>query len=224
MRSKQEKAAPARRSYRPNPLDRPETVVERSSFSTAAERPLKGVLLNTISGMDAGGMIRQSMALDCWEMVVGQQAAAASHAESVRDGILFVCTRSSVWSHELTLHKQRIITGINRVLGGKVIEDIIYRARGVPAKTTEVETPLAPSQEILDAVILEQFELQELNQLLDSCSTITDERARAAVTSRAIREAKLRHWRLERGWRVCVKCNAVHNTKESECPLCKLHV
>jgi len=202
-------------------MEKPDTVVEYSSFSTAGSRPLTGVLQNTIFSMGSAARIRQSMALAYWERVVGPQAAAASFAESIRDSTLIVQTRSSVWSHELTMHKAQILIGLNRLLGTKMIDDIIFRAQGVPPKP-EPEPEDTPSLEILDAVVLQPFEKEELDGLLTEMLEIKDDRIRNAVTTRVIREAKLRHWRLERGWHVCFQCNVAHKTEDDLCPICRL--
>jgi predicted nucleic acid-binding Zn ribbon protein len=79
--------------------------------------------------MESGTKLRESLALAYWAEVVGEQAAAASQAETIRDGILFVRTKSSVWSHELTFLKAHILAELNRRIGRPVIKDIIYRAQ-----------------------------------------------------------------------------------------------
>src|SRR5579883_652280 len=76
---------------------------EASAYRPQAMRgshPLAGVLQSAITPMESAGKIRESLALAYWPRVAGAQASAATEAESVRDGILFVRTKSSVWSHE----------------------------------------------------------------------------------------------------------------------------
>jgi predicted nucleic acid-binding Zn ribbon protein len=171
--------------------------------------------------MDSGPKIRESLALAYWPRVVGAQAAAATEPENVRDGVLFVRTKSSVWSHELTLHKARLLLGLNRMLGGKLITDIVFRAQGVQKATPE-EEPDAPSPEELAAVVLEPPEKAELRARLQDLHTLEDDRIRNTIATRLVQEAKLRHWRLERGWRVCTRCSAVHKTDFPICPICRL--
>ncbi len=179
------------------------------------------MLQNVIGGMESGTKIRESLALAYWSRVVGAQAAAATEPETVRDGVLFVRTKSSVWSHELTLHKPRLLLGLNRMLGGKLITDIVFRAQGVKKAVIE-EEPETPSQEELDAVVLEPPEKAELRARLRDLYTLEDDRIRNTIAVRLVREAKLRHWRLERGWRVCPRCSALHRTDYSICPICRL--
>src|SRR5689334_95027 len=63
--------------------------------------PVAQVLASAIGRMESAPKIRESLALAWWPRVVGAQAAAATEVECTRDGILFVRTKSSVWSHEL---------------------------------------------------------------------------------------------------------------------------
>ena len=184
--------------------------------------PIALVLLSAIGRMDSAGKIRESLALVYWPRVAGPQAAAATEVESVRDGILFVRTKSSVWSHELTLHKERLIFGLNRMLGGKVITDIVYRARGLKKKALEEPERDTPPLDELNAVVLEPPEEAELSAHLESLKSIKSDRIRTALSSRMTQDAKLRHWRLEHGWKSCRRCNSPHKTEFDICPKCRL--
>lgn len=183
--------------------------------------PMVSVLQSAIGRMESASRIHESLALAYWPRVVGAQAAAATEVESVRDGVLIVRTRSSVWSHELMLHKARLLLGLNRLLGGKVIHDIIFRAQGVSRKQSTPE-PEMPTPEELDAVILEPGEKAELGVHLSNLASLENSIIREKIAHRLILEAKLRHWRLERGWRICPRCSAPHKTAQNICPLCRL--
>src|SRR5437879_1722408 len=120
-------------------------------------------LENLLGGMEQGGRIRESLALAYWPQVVGAQAAAASEADSVRDGILVVRTKSSVWSHELTFLKSHIIADLNRRLGRAAIREIIFRAQGVQ-KRDAVEPPNEPTEEELASTVLPAAEQAKLRR------------------------------------------------------------
>ncbi|MDW8208020.1 MAG: DUF721 domain-containing protein [Chloroherpetonaceae bacterium] len=172
--------------------------------------------------MQSATRILESLALACWSRAVGPQAAAATQPEAVRDGILFVRTRSSVWSHELTFHKARILHSLNCLLGAPIIQDIVFRAQGVPTveRTPEQE---APSMEELQAVVLDPAEKAELRSRLHALISIKDNAIRTRIARCVALDARLRHWRLERGWRVCPKCGATHKTDYPVCPICRLN-
>ncbi len=183
--------------------------------------PMVSALQSAINPMVSATKIRESLALAYWTRVAGPQAAAASEADCVRDGVLFVRTKSSVWSHELMLYKTRLLLGLNRLLGDKIITDIVFRAQGVRRAESEAE-PDMPAPEELAAVVLEPEEKTELRARLHALITIKEDPVRRAIASRLTQEAKLRHWRLEHGWRVCPRCDAIHKTDYRLCPICRL--
>ncbi len=180
--------------------------------------PLSSVLVNTISGMDSAPKVRESLALAYWPRAVGEMAAAATEPESVRDGMLVIRTKNSVWSHELTFHKVKIIENLNRMLEGRVITDIKFKAMGV--KLREKDIPAMPPLAELEAVVLEDHEEEALQESLEKASQLPSDLVRQVISGRIIQEAKLRHWRLEHGWHLCIRCSTAHNTPDDLCPLC----
>ena len=149
---------------------------------------------------------------------VGAQAAAATQAETVRDGVLFVRTNSSVWSHELMLHKARLLQSLNRLLGAQVISEIIFRAQGIAPPEPPAD-PDHPTDEELATLLLEPHERDRLRASLEALISITDAHARESIARRITYEARLRHWRLEHGWKVCPRCDALHGkTPYRICP------
>lgn len=207
--------------------DKPENVTVRSGLRVSSASPMVGLLKSAIGGMDSAGMIEQSLALAYWERVVGPQAAAASRAESVRDGILIVVTRSSVWSHELSLHRQSILTALNRLLGRPMIREILFRAQGVPSGPPAAD-PEIPDATELDAVVLPREEQARLSELLKSLEGTQPERLHHSLSVRMEREAKLRRWRINRGWLACSVCGAAFrnaaevNPENRVCPVCRI--
>lgn len=212
-RPRSQSASNARRGREESPSRRP---VLRGS------NPLAGVLQNAITPMESAPRIRESLALAYWERVAGPQAAAASEAEAVRDGVLFVRTKSSVWSHELTLYKTRLLQALNRLLGGPLLHDIVFRAQGLTRTPEPIDPEATPSAEQLAAVTLEPAERQELRARLQALISIPDDHVRQSIAARLTLETKLRHWRLEQGWRICPRCDVVHNTEHRLCPICRL--
>lgn len=182
--------------------------------------PMSNLLVHTISRLESAPKVRESLALAYWPRAVGDMAAAASQAESVRDGLLIVRTKNSVWSHELTFHKVKIIENLNRMLEGRVISDIKFKAMGVNIK--EKPVPAMPSLSELEAVVLEDHEEESLQNSLEKAAQLPGDLVRQVISGRLIQEAKLRHWRLEHGWHLCIRCSAAHNTADDLCPLCTM--
>jgi predicted nucleic acid-binding Zn ribbon protein len=171
--------------------------------------------------METGSKVRENLALGFWDKVVGPQAAAATEPESVREGVLFVRTKSSVWSHELTFLKGTIIQRLNQRIGRPVIREIIFRAQGV--KRPPAPTPLPkPTPEELAAVVLSPEDQRKLDSELRRIARIPEERIRESVRKRVVRESRLNRWRLEHGWNPCARCQAVHPLEDDLCPLCRI--
>ncbi|HZT41676.1 MAG TPA: DUF721 domain-containing protein [Chthonomonadaceae bacterium] len=210
-----ENSAPPKSPARNRPA-RSSTLTIRSGSTTVAN-----ALKSAIDGLESASRIRESMAIGLWPRAVGPQAAAATEPEAVRDGVLFVRTKSSVWSQELVFLKADILTKLNRLLGGNIITDLRFRARGVSKAEAEME-PDTPAPEELAAVVLEPAEEAELQARLETLEAMPGERARRTIAARLTTEARLRHWRLERGWRVCPRCATLHKTEFPLCPICRL--
>ena len=71
-----------------------------------------GALQSAFTRLGLSGKLAQQRALVIWPEVVGPQIAAATRPLHVRDGILFVATKSSTWAHELIFRKAAILAGL----------------------------------------------------------------------------------------------------------------
>ncbi len=165
--------------------------------------------------------LQENLAVLYWERVVGNQAAEATEADSVNGGVLFVNTKSSVWSHELTLYKPRILAELNRFLGKACITDIRFRVRKLK-KEKVVVIPDTPPLEELKTVVLDPSERGELRTQLEELIYIPEDAVREKIAHRLMLDAKLRHWRIAHGWKVCTRCHTAHNTEYRLCPICRL--
>jgi len=172
--------------------------------------------------MEGGRQVRESLALAYWADVVGEKAAAATEPESVRDGVLFVRTKSSVWSHELTFLSDHIRQELNRRIGRPVIQKIVFRARGLSPRTAPDERCDHPTPQELEALQLPPSAQLALDRKLAKLAGISDEKIRASLVRRVTGDHKLRHWRLARGWKPCRKCGALHNSEGESCPICRV--
>src|SRR5438132_340929 len=119
-------------------------MAERSS---GGFKPLGGVLSAEARRLKLDDSLREASAVTLWAEVVGEQIAAATEAERVRDGVLYVIARSHTWAFELTFHRDPILNGLNARLGRNTIKEIrfrpgILRSPGAPPAPPEpVPTP-----------------------------------------------------------------------------------
>lgn len=160
-----------------------------------------------LRGMGMDAKIREYTAPLVWAELVGPQVAAATEVDNVKDGVLYVHTRSSMWSHELTFHKADILRRLNIRIGARpgepLIKDIRFMNRGVRREVVELPPPLHPSPDELDDVDLSPAETAVIDT---GVAIISDENLRARLRGLRIADAKLRTWRLDNGWAPCARC------------------
>lgn len=115
------------------------------SFRRSNISRVGGMLKDTLQGLGIQERVLEQKALAKWKEVVGSHIAASTTPEAVRDGILFVCCKSSMWSSELSLHKDDIVKRLNSAVGKTVVKDIRFSARGFrKAEAEEKQTARAP--------------------------------------------------------------------------------
>ncbi|MCS6862506.1 MAG: DUF721 domain-containing protein [Abditibacteriales bacterium] len=122
--------------------------------------------------------VLQEMALHLWADVVGPEIARNTRPEGLRGGVMFVRTKNSMWSHELTYHKPRIIARLNGRLRQNVVSDIrFYTTRrrkdaGDDPIFTEKRPPLAKRIELT---------AEEKSRIAAAARPIHDDAMRAAL-------------------------------------------
>lgn len=175
-----------------------------------------GAIDSMLKESELEGAMRPHRAVVLWPLIVGDVLAAASEAEVVRGGVLFVRARSTTWANELTFYKTDILQKINQRLGGRVIEDIHFKAGGRrPAKPRRKEVrddaSDRPTDADLEAVSLDAGDLPHL-------AGEVGERIRRA----AERAARAQAWKRAQGWRSCARCASLFppETPGDLCPLC----
>jgi predicted nucleic acid-binding Zn ribbon protein len=102
------------------------TTVKRKGRVISLSQALHGLLRSW--GVD--GKIREHQAVDFWGQIVGPRIAEETESLRVEDGKIFVRVRSSSWKTELVFMKPEIIQRLNRAVGRRVIEDIVFVGSG----------------------------------------------------------------------------------------------
>lgn len=180
------------------------------------------VMSKLIATLPHGARIREGMAVVIWEEVVGPRAAAATQAQTARDGILHVRTRTSVWSQELSLLKPTILAELNRRLGGQVIRDVHFKPGKIPVRQQSIEE--RPDPATLRAVELTDEDRRSLSTSLAGLAGMRDKELRAKLAETIETRKRLRRWRLAHGWRECSDCGTAHREIGDLCPICRVPV
>ncbi len=187
----------------------------RGNRSVQAGRAISELL----GKMEGGRRVLESLAVAYWPEIVGPQAAAATEAELVRDGVLQVRTRSSAWSQELSFHREALVARLNERIGRPVIKGVRFSARGAAPAEPPPE-PIQPVGDELDRVDLPPHLALELQHQTRAAQNIPNERLRESVIRAMSRDARARWWRLQNGWRECPRCGGPYRAPGEICPIC----
>jgi predicted nucleic acid-binding Zn ribbon protein len=182
-------------------------------------RPLEQLLGGEARRLKLDGSLREVAAVGLWAEVVGEQIAAATQAERVRDGVLHVIARSHTWAFELTFHREQILKGLNARLGGAVIQEIRFRPGLIHAPEAPPPPPEpAPTAAELAAITLEPGEAAAVE---DEAARVADPEMQVVVRRLLTNERKRLLWQQQQGLRACASCGAMHSTPGELCPACR---
>lgn len=92
--------------------------------------PIGAILEKEIKKLGIHKRIKQELALRIWPEEVGENLSSVTRPERVREGILFVSTKSPAWAQELTLLRRNLILKLNARIGRGVIKDIRFHVTG----------------------------------------------------------------------------------------------
>lgn len=171
---------------------------------------------DSLKALDLETKIKEQTALIVWDEVVGKQVSAAAQPESIRDGKLYVITKSAVWSNELTFYKADMVSRLNKRIGANVVKEIVLKV-GRVAKTRKIE-PEEPAERVdLRGIILTDAELDELGEAVESVPPELADKVKAFLET----AARIEKWKLSRGWTECSSCGVLQNEPDGVCPVCR---
>ncbi|MDI6827830.1 MAG: DciA family protein [Armatimonadota bacterium] len=173
---------------------------------------------NSLSALGLHQGIREQMSIIVWDEVVGSQIASATRPEFVRDGMLFVLVKNSVWSNELALYKSDIINRLNKRLGARTIRDIVFKVGKLPSPRRAKTEPEAKDLR-LEGISLSDDELEQVEAVAGSAG---DPQLKESLRGILITALRLEKWKKIQGWRPCSKCGALQNGSSTFCPLCRM--
>jgi predicted nucleic acid-binding Zn ribbon protein len=153
--------------------------------------------------LEQGVKAKQSVSL--WERVAGPTVAAVTRADGIRGGILYVLTRSSAWSQELSMLREPLIARINAELETEAVQDIRFQVKHFPKAAPEARS--VPSAR--DLTEPERAALRRLAERLEDTT---------AGRIAAVAEKQMRHTDAERA---CPVCGGPVRHGEPVCPFCR---
>lgn len=176
--------------------------------------PLGSILSGALNNTEMGTKIKENTCLLVWDEVVGDHISSASQPDFVKDGILFVLTKSPVWANELSFYKNEIIQNLNRKVGGNVIREIIFKAGKIPPKKKLKKNGAFSGLNVED-IDLNDDEMEFIRNTASSAGEGAQELMKLMETA-----AKLSKWRRLQGWLPCRKCGSLQNNSSGICSEC----
>lgn len=180
-------------------------------------QPLSSIIDKTLMDRRIAHRLKEAAALLIWDDVVGQKISEATEVENVRDGILFVKTKSPAWSNELAFYKKEIISKLNDKLQENVIKDVRFIAGHIVRNRTKPFTPQDDDSSELDSITLSDEEIRFIEETASSAGP-----ASADIKSTMEAALKLNKWRLLHGWTPCKVCGCLQNEPSGVCAYCSL--
>jgi len=138
------------------------------------------------------GAVAERTALAIWPEVVGDRTAAATRPTLVRDGILYVACRDSLWAQEIHFLRPIMVRKLNERIGREVIKEIRLSGAGFgDVQHQKEEQGHAAKLEKEEASLTER----ELDEIDKAASCIEDPALAERVTRglRASRVLRKRH-------------------------------
>ena len=188
---------------------------------TRGMAPASGAVNSFLLSQELSQALRPHLAKVHWAGVVGPQVAGVTQVEAVRDGVLFVRVKNSVWANELTLLKEDMLRRLNSKLGGRILTDIHFKASGLARakkKSEPAQIPL-PAEGELAKITLSK---EAATRIETTLATITDDGLRGRIREVMLRAARTEEWKRRHGWQVCGRCGAMSEpmANADPAPLC----
>ncbi len=95
-------------------------------MSRTNERTLGEIIRQVLKEHRLEGKIMEAKVASAWSAVMGPNIARYTTSVHLNGATLRVCLRSSVLRSELSMGKERIVSMLNRELGGEVVQEIIF--------------------------------------------------------------------------------------------------
>jgi len=181
---------------------------DRQTRRTRGMAPGFSAVNSFLQSQELASMLRPHLAKVHWEGVVGPQVAGVTQVESVRDGVLFVRVKNSVWANELTLLKEDMLRRLNSKLGGRILTDIHFKASGLARekkKPATISAPTPTEAELARIVLSEEVRARVETALIG----ITEEALRGRIRAVMLHAARTDEWKRRQGWSPCSRCGAL---------------
>jgi hypothetical protein len=149
--------------------------------------------------------VKAKHSISLWERVAGPTVAAVTHADGIRNGTLYVLTRSSAWSQELAMLREPLIARINAELESEAVTEIRFQVKPF-FKAVPDERRVVPSRELTGP---------------ERAALITLATQLRETTAGQIADLAEKQMRRVDAERACPGCGGPVRPGEALCPFCR---
>lgn len=170
---------------------------------------LDNLLGESLKALGLEKQLLEQACVSAWDEVVGERIAAAAQPEFIKDGKLFVITKSSTWANELSFLKEDIMKRLNERVGKRTVKEMVFRAGKVEKKEKQEQ-----KKEDIELTTEEIKEAEE--EALKNTSELSD-----PARKMLIEIMKYNKWKRKKGWKPCRICGALQDSERGICPPCE---
>jgi hypothetical protein len=199
--------------------------LERYNQPIKSRRGSMASLGSAVRQVVSSGALEQGLAarqaITLWPEIAGEKLANVCSADSLRDGILFVKTKSSSWANELTFYKPELLRKISERIGSGLVNDIHF------ASSSRVGLPVEkPSDVTQDGNAANLTDCLSGYKAIDT-SSVADPKDKLKLLIGHTSE--IDRLRREKGCIECIKCKTLFLPHQNDslraariCPLCRI--
>ena len=142
---------------------------------------VKEILEDVLKKRNIYVKIKEYEVLNIWDKVVGEYISKNTKPETIKNKILYVNVKNSLWMQELVFLKNGFINSINKYMGIEVVKDINFKIREL--KKQENRKKGIPRRKIN----LKDADIIKIEMLV---SSIKDKEIKEIIKEVMIKEAK----------------------------------
>lgn len=176
---------------------------------------IKNILPDSIKRLGIEKELKITSVVLHWSDIVGKDIAKSSWPISLRQGVLLVVVRNSVWCHHLCMLKENLIKKINIFIGDNIVTDIKYKVGSIKdskgiLQEEDVHKPLM--------LPLDKAEIKQADELVKE---IDDIKLRNKVLSVLLKDLAHKKYCKKENWHSCKTCGILVKAEECYCTVCE---
>jgi hypothetical protein len=163
----------------------------------------------------------QSLIKEKWIDIVGDFLYKYTRPDRVVKGTLYIKTTSSSWMNEISFMKEEIINSCNKNLGADFVKEVKVFFGDGKLEDIVKNKPEHKLEEKKSYKIDEHISENDKKTIEEATAHIEDEELKISLQKLLMNSRIQEKSLLKQGWKKCLKCKALYNTKDIVCLVCR---